>query len=81
MHDKVNRNDPCPCGSGKKYKKCCLAKDKAPKKLTAKWINAPQKSTQDAQKNLPDLIERTFGNSIPKTPDAPPKPDSEEKDA
>jgi len=21
---KVGRNDPCPCGSGKKYKKCCL---------------------------------------------------------
>ena len=24
---KVGRNDPCPCGSGKKYKKCCLDKD------------------------------------------------------
>jgi len=24
---KVGRNDPCPCGSGLKYKKCCLAKD------------------------------------------------------
>ncbi|MDD4298987.1 MAG: SEC-C metal-binding domain-containing protein, partial [Bacilli bacterium] len=23
---KVNRNDPCPCGSGKKYKKCCYPK-------------------------------------------------------
>ncbi|HEX9408993.1 MAG TPA: preprotein translocase subunit SecA [Methylomirabilota bacterium] len=23
---KVGRNDPCPCGSGKKYKKCCLLK-------------------------------------------------------
>lgn len=21
--DKIGRNDPCPCGSGKKYKKCC----------------------------------------------------------
>lgn len=20
----VGRNDPCPCGSGKKYKKCCM---------------------------------------------------------
>jgi preprotein translocase subunit SecA len=26
---KVGRNDPCPCGSGKKYKKCCGAKAKA----------------------------------------------------
>lgn len=24
--DKVGRNDPCPCGSGQKYKKCCLRK-------------------------------------------------------
>ena len=23
---KIGRNDPCPCGSGKKYKKCCLDK-------------------------------------------------------
>lgn len=23
---KIGRNDPCPCGSGKKYKKCCLNK-------------------------------------------------------
>lgn len=23
---KVGRNDPCPCGSGKKYKKCCMSK-------------------------------------------------------
>jgi tetratricopeptide (TPR) repeat protein len=23
------RNDPCPCGSGKKYKRCCLGRDQA----------------------------------------------------
>ncbi|MFM8829184.1 MAG: SEC-C metal-binding domain-containing protein, partial [Actinomycetota bacterium] len=23
--DRIGRNDPCPCGSGKKYKKCCGA--------------------------------------------------------
>lgn len=23
IHTKVGRNDPCPCGSGKKYKNCC----------------------------------------------------------
>jgi len=26
---KTGPNDPCPCGSGKKYKKCCMQKDKA----------------------------------------------------
>lgn len=26
-HPKIGRNDPCPCGSGKKYKNCCMKKD------------------------------------------------------
>ncbi len=26
---KVGRNDPCPCGSGKKHKKCCLGKEES----------------------------------------------------
>ncbi len=26
---RAGRNDPCPCGSGKKYKHCCLEKDRA----------------------------------------------------
>jgi preprotein translocase subunit SecA len=28
---KVGRNDPCPCGSGKKYKRCCLLKETGPR--------------------------------------------------
>jgi hypothetical protein len=28
---KIGRNDPCPCGSGKKYKKCCGSSTAAPK--------------------------------------------------
>lgn len=28
MSKKIGRNDPCPCGSGKKHKKCCLEKEK-----------------------------------------------------
>jgi len=27
LNSQAGRNDPCPCGSGKKYKKCCLSKD------------------------------------------------------
>ena len=27
---KTGRNDPCPCGSGLKFKKCCLMKEVAP---------------------------------------------------
>jgi len=29
---KPRRNDPCPCGSGKKYKQCCLKTDQKKKK-------------------------------------------------
>ena len=29
VHPAVGRNDPCPCGSGKKYKKCCMGKSTA----------------------------------------------------
>ena len=31
---KVGRNDPCPCGSGKKYKKCCAGKKEAREALS-----------------------------------------------
>lgn len=31
----VGRNDPCPCGSGKKYKKCCLPRDEAVERSSA----------------------------------------------
>ncbi|MBI3618623.1 SEC-C domain-containing protein, partial [Candidatus Peregrinibacteria bacterium] len=27
LRGKVGRNEPCPCGSRKKYKKCCLPRD------------------------------------------------------
>lgn len=29
MSETLKRNDPCHCGSGKKYKNCCLEKDQA----------------------------------------------------
>ena len=30
---KISRNAPCPCGSGKKYKRCCMAQDQAKEQL------------------------------------------------
>lgn len=33
MSKSVGRNDPCPCGSGKKFKKCCIDKRAAPPTL------------------------------------------------
>jgi hypothetical protein len=47
----VGRNDPCPCGSGKKYKKCCG--------LTASLSTPPAISRADAMKALDrTLVER-----------------------
>ena len=48
---KIGRNDPCPCGSGKKYKKCCL--DKLPPFLLSKEILIKEK-----------FIERKTGNEV-----------------
>jgi hypothetical protein len=39
------RNDPCPCGSGKKYKKCCLLAAGPP---AAAWTRAERQSAQIA---------------------------------
>ena len=36
MSQRIGRNDPCPCGSGKKYKKCCLSNDTEVKKTEFK---------------------------------------------
>lgn len=47
---KVGRNDPCPCGSGLKYKKCCLKKGKKPER---------EPSERDWQK-LKDLYFRKY---------------------
>ena len=38
---KLGRNQPCHCGSGTKYKKCCMAEDKKPK-LKATEPKAPE---------------------------------------
>ena len=39
---KTGRNDPCPCGSGKKYKKCCETQEK-PKKFIASVLPSVEK--------------------------------------
>ena len=39
---KLNRNDPCHCGSGKKYKKCCLSKDDEQRTLASQQIKKPK---------------------------------------
>lgn len=44
MSPKVGRNDPCPCGSGKKYKKCCELKES--KKFEATVLKAGSEASK-----------------------------------
>ena len=45
----VGRNDPCPCGSGKKYKRCCLAQDEATEHAKAALEAAERRRRSEAQ--------------------------------
>ena len=43
---KAGRNDPCPCGSGSKYKNCCLTKDRAARLRSMAWREDEQSTLQ-----------------------------------
>jgi tetratricopeptide (TPR) repeat protein len=45
----IGRNDPCPCGSGKKYKKCCMGKAPARGRAAAAPKADPQQQLKVAQ--------------------------------
>lgn len=54
------RNDPCPCGSGKKYKHCCLVKDSAPTDAEFLWRKLKQLN-EGLITRLLDTAVDTFG--------------------
>jgi len=63
---KVGRNDPCPCGSGQKYKRCCLPRDEAAAQAIARAAAARAREEEvalaaydgldDASNGVIDLI-------------------------
>ena len=65
MADTIGRNDPCHCGSGKKYKNCCLKKDNSSMKsnvgvgvliivvLLGVWLLGTALSTDDGAIDCP----------------------------
>ncbi|QHW31836.1 hypothetical protein GZH47_13980 [Paenibacillus rhizovicinus] len=64
---KVGRNDPCPCGSGLKYKKCCLSKDEASRALQAQaQVSAAPASISFENEQLyiavPETIEEMYAS-------------------
>ena len=61
---KVGRNEPCPCGSGKKYKKCCLHLDSAwPAARKQEDDDDPPDEDADAFRNLFKELGGTQGDS------------------
>ena len=63
---KVGRNDACPCGSGKKYKNCCMGRSTPPpeslKQIYQKRYNVRLKSAADVEKirQAGELVMATF---------------------
>lgn len=55
----IDRNEPCPCGSGLKYKSCCLKAPKLPTRTRIRWILqrvAAWISRPERQENLSDFF-------------------------
>ena len=50
---KPGRNDPCPCGSGNKYKKCCLPKEEAVEREQLAKAEARRAESAAAHRSLP----------------------------
>jgi tetratricopeptide (TPR) repeat protein len=55
---KIGRNDPCPCGSGKKYKRCCLPLHETAEREGARAAFAVETVDED------DELDR-LSNSVP----------------
>lgn len=77
MTQKISRNDPCLCGSGKKYKQCCLVHPCSPtqtgkRKFKAVFLNGPKpqpveevpKEAPQPPSEGPDLIQRAYGSTL-----------------
>ena len=92
MEERPGRNDLCSCGSGKKYKSCCMLKDQqkkgplAGRKFTAKVLSAGGANAQHPENNESSqakpavdyalLMERSFGKSLHSYEEKPPIPSS-----
>jgi hypothetical protein len=59
---KAGRNDPCPCGSGKKYKRCCLARDEATSEsaVDATWRRV-RRATDGFPRRMSRFVAEIYG--------------------
>src|SRR5580692_1642336 len=57
--ERTGRNDPCPCGSGKKYKQCCLANSTSALP-DAEMTDTPWSRQREASDRLTADLQRTL---------------------
>jgi pRiA4b ORF-3-like protein/SEC-C motif-containing protein len=77
---KIGRNEPCPCGSGKKYKRCCLAKDQVANSIDYEWQKLRRTEGEIAELLLyaandwygPDFIEKAWAEYTESSPESLP---------
>lgn len=62
----VNRNQPCPCGSGKKYKKCCIHKENVIQLHEVKEERFYQQKQKVVEKLKPFLDQKLSFNELSK---------------
>jgi hypothetical protein len=60
MSENIGRNDPCPCGSGKKYKRCCLDRRDVLYDLWAEYHSASERLARE----MMDFAERKCGGEL-----------------
>jgi hypothetical protein len=63
--EKIGRNDPCSCGSGKKFKKCCESKTQKKTLGSAQVLSGANKMSSFFQRHVTPITN-------PRPPEAPP---------
>ena len=58
----LRRNDPCPCGSGKKYKHCCLKKEET--QAVSDWSQAVPRAIKWLMAEHPHAVREALDNGF-----------------
>lgn len=80
----VSRNDPCPCGSGKKFKKCCAQKSSMERRT---FSAIDTSSAMSSMSRITGMISKTLRENTPEEPEGlenkvnkkPPPPNSDKE--
>ena len=60
----IGRNDACPCGSGKKYKKCCLVAEYVDSLEDLEWIKIRKTEGEIIDKHLMPYVVKTYSKEF-----------------